>query len=247
MNTLQQESEETVEEDTAFFEEARRWYSTVYLSVISERYFFIILTSISILTGLVALTAIIRLMPITPRVPFLYLADNAYEERAVIKPIKSYHTQDINDALRRFFLIEYVQQREGYSSTSVSSRLNFVRAHSSKEAFLSYVSFVDVRNPNSPLQQYGIQYVRDVDAEESSLIVVPEEGKPNYYRASVKFSASLVGSQASRTTFQRADIKFFYKDLIVAQTDDIDSEISSQVTPMRFLVTEYNKANILTQ
>ena len=241
MQAMTDESEDLADpvEDTAYFDEARKWYSTVYLSVISERYFFIILTTIAILTGVIALTAIIRLMPINPRAPFLYLADNAYEQVPIIKPIKTYRTQDINDALRRFFIAEYVMQREGYSSSTVSPRLNFVRSHSSKEAFARYAAYMDVRNKNSPVQQLGIYYVKNVSPSSASLEVMPIEGRPNYFRASMPFTVNLAGPGTSRQTIYRADIEFFYKDLIVEQTKDMEEHKPFHITPMRFLITDY--------
>ena len=75
-------------ENGDYFKNARRWYTTRYMSIIPERIFFIVLTSIAIASGLVALLALLLLMPLTPREPFLYLSDNALKSWAQIKPIR---------------------------------------------------------------------------------------------------------------------------------------------------------------
>lgn len=227
-------------EEAGYFEHARQWYSTVYLSIISERYFFIALTTIAMLTGLISLFSLIQLMPLSPRVPFIYEATNAYEEIPIIKPIKTHRTQDINDALRRFFVSEYIKRREGYTSNSVGARINFVRNHSSKEAFARYAAYMDVRrNPRSPVQELGIYFTRVAQLGSTQYIITPVQGRPNYYRVNIPFIVNLYGGPATQTTNYRADIEFFYKDLIVEQTKDMEEDSPFEITPMRFLVTDY--------
>ncbi|MBY0354752.1 MAG: hypothetical protein K2Q12_03375 [Rickettsiales bacterium] len=223
----------------AYFNEARSWYSAIYLSVISERYFFIILTTIASLTGLIAVIALLRLLPLNPREPFLYLADNAYEQIPLVKPIKSYRTQDINDALRRFFLVEYVLRREGYSSSTLIQRMNFMRNHSDKVAFGDYAARMDVRNPNSPVQKLGVYANRAITVDTAKVQLQPVPNKPEYYQASVSFIADTYGSKENTSAPARADIIFYYKDLIVAQTKDMEEDKPFQITPMRFVVTDY--------
>lgn len=231
-------------EDGSYFKEARAWYSSIYLSVLSERYFFIILTTIATLTGMIALLALIRLMPLNPREPFIYLAQNAYLEIPVVKPIKTYRKQDINDALRRFFLAEFVLRREGYSSSTLTQRLNFVRNHSSKEAYMRYARMMDMRNPSSPVQKLGIYVTRNPTVQQSGVVIQPEPNKPGYYKATVPFSVSLYGNADARVTNYLADVTFYYKDLIVAQTKDMEEDKPFEITPMRFIVTEYDSRQL---
>ena len=227
-------------EQSEYFEKARKWYASVYLSIIPDRYFFIVLTCIAGLTGLISILALIQLMPLNPRVPFIYEATNAYEEVPLVRPIKTYRTQDINDALRRFFLQEYIQRREGYSSSTVGQRINFVRNHSSKESFARYASYMDVRqNPKSPVQELGIYFTRQAKLSATPFQITPIPARPNYYRASILFTVDLYGGTATPTTNYRADIEFFYKDLIVEQTKDMEEDSPFEITPMRFLVTDY--------
>jgi type IV secretory pathway component VirB8 len=226
-------------EDGSYFQAARRWYSDIYISVISQRYFFIILTTLAALTGLLALIGILRLMPLTPRAPFLYEADDAFNQIPIVRPIKTYRTQDINDALRRFFLNEYVQQREGYSSDSVTRRINFVRNHSDRNTFARYGAYMDVRNPRSPVQELGIYSTKLTRIESSQVTLQPITNRQNYWLASIPFSVTINGQQTTRTTNFRADVTFFYKDLIVEQTRDMEEDKPFDITPMRFIVTDY--------
>lgn len=226
-------------DESGYFEQARKWYSVVYLSIISERYFFIVLTTFATLTGLIAMLALIQLMPLNPRLPFIYQASNAYEEIPIVKPIKKYRTQDINDALRRFFLEQYISRREGYTSNSVGPRINFVRNHSSKETFARYAGYMASSNPRSPVQELGIYYSKAASITTAQYVITPVQGRANYYSVSVPFMVRLYGGATTQTTNFRADIEFFYKDLIVEQTKDMEEDSPFEITPMRFLVTDY--------
>lgn len=226
-------------EDGSYFLAARRWYSDIYVSVIPQRFFFVFLTVLAALTGLLALVAILRLMPLTPRVPFLYEAEDAYNQIPIIRPIKTYRTQDINDALRRFFLKEYVQQREGYSSASVTLRVNFVRNHSDKNTFARYGAYMDVRNPRSPVQELGIYSTKITRVDAANVTLQPVATRNDYWQASIPFTVTVNGQQTTRTTNYRADVTFFYKDLIVEQTKDNEDNEPFNITPMRFIVTDY--------
>ena len=230
-------------EDGTYFRESRRWYSSVYMSLISERYFFIVLTSIAFLTSVIALIAVLRLLPLNPRMPFLYEARNAYEEVPTIVPIKTYRTQDMNDALRRFFLVEYVSRREGYSSRTVDDRLNFVRNYSDEETYERYDKYLDIANPRSPVQKLGNLYTLSAAVDSSTLVITPSS-KPDTYLASVEYEVDLYTQKLEKQVSYRADLTFSYKDLIVDQTDDMHKGDHFKITPMEFKVTDYKVKQI---
>lgn len=223
--------------DGTYFQEARKWYSTVYMSLISERVFYVILTSASIFTLLIAIAAVGSLMPLSPTVPLFIKSDNVLRNLPRITPLST-EPEDANVSLRRFYAGTYVKNREIYSKDKVNELVRFVFYHSDKPTYDTFTRYYDTTNPRSPIVRYAALADRYVQIQD--IDVRPSEGKPGKYEATVYFVAVVTSYEGSEQSSWRADLTFDYQDLVVEQDVDKTIDTGLKITPMKFKVTSYN-------
>lgn len=225
--------------DGSYFEEARRWYSEVYLSLISERVFYVILTSIGVLTSLVALVALISLLPIVPAKPFIIRSDDVPHELPLLTKLAESRGMEPNVVIRRFLAKKYVEYRENYAHDGLAASARVIYHWSAREAFDLYRRFIDTGNPRSPIVLYESNARREVEVE--SVNVLPSvDGTANAYTAVVNFVAYVwypgKEEELSRWT---AELDFVYKDAVVDQKKTDEKTGRMIVTPMGFAVNRY--------
>lgn len=223
--------------DGTYFQEARKWYSTVYMSLISERVFYVILTSASILTLLIAISSVSSLMPLSPTVPLFIRSDNVLRNLPRITPLST-EPEEANISLRRFYAGTYVKNREIYSKNKVNELVRFVFNHSDSPTYETFKRYYDTTNPRSPIVRYAALADRYVQIQ--NVDVRPNDDKPGKYEATVFFVAILSSYEGNQQSFWRADLTFDYQDLVVEQAVDKTIDTGLKITPMKFRVTSYN-------
>ena len=138
-----------------YFEASRTWYQAMYIRPIGERALFLLIALLAGFVGLVALMSLSSLLPVTTRVPITIYADargDAVIPRLVkLRGIKG----DLNQAMVRFFIKQYVVSRESYSNNGFLRSIAFVRAQSGDAAYQSYQKLMDMDNPSSPIKIMG--------------------------------------------------------------------------------------------
>lgn len=190
-----------------YYAQARDWYSLVYIGPISQRIFYIIVTSIAGVIFLMAFAALINLLPISPRVPFVIRANDIMNEVPQIIRFKAAN-EEPNPALIRYYLRTYVTMRESYNWRQFLQLQAFVRSYTSGEEFREYQQAVSQNNPQSAIRRYGkfgelevkIQNVR------FNREVIP-------HQAEVDFSTILSRNAQQEKTNWTATIAFEYTEL----------------------------------
>lgn len=225
-------------QDGTFFEESRKFYSEVYLSIISERVLYLMLTCLALLTGLVSLFALLALLPLTPAEPFLFRTTDAVRSLPLIKPIAQHKAERPDDALRRYFVHQYVTYRESYSRDKIAIRARSIFHWSTKESYETYRRAIDTSNPRSPVVRYESSAEREVEVVSSE--IVPETlGDENAYIANVDFVAYVIRMGNVEPSHWTAELKFKYVDAVVDQ-DKLDPETGKMIVePMKFVVSSY--------
>lgn len=223
-------------EDGSYYSEARKWYNAIYISPISERIFFIILTCMAIVVFLVSVVAFIGLLPISPRIPFVYSAKDIIGEAPKIIRFKL-PTEPTNPALIKYYLGTYVKMRESYSEDTFLMSRAFINNYSEAHLFDEYNRLTHPSNPRSPIRQYG--KFADVKVTVDS-ISFDRSSQP--YKGIVNYSTELIGKQSKQKTRWTATINFFYTDLVERDViDEKTGEIRLEFDEPTFKVTSYQK------
>lgn len=207
--------------DGSYFQEGRKWYNLLYIGPISERIFFIIIATIALFITFCAVTSVINLLPIKPRIPFVYRARDFIGEIPRMERFKA-PNEPANPALIRYFLSTYVNMRESYDEGRFLMRYAFVRQYSDERTFREYDRLTNPNNPRSPISRYG-KYA-DVTVTVHN---VTYNRSITPYEAKVDFSTEIIGTDQKKKTSWTATISFEYTDL--TQTTHFDERLKDYV------------------
>lgn len=217
-----------------YFDQARQWYSALYIGPISERSFFLVLGLLAVLVGLCGFAALVGLTPLTDR-PALVIRNDRLDETmpSLIRLRES--GQDINDALRLYMVKQYVFSRESYIAASYAKDVRFVAAHSDPGIAATYIAAVGPENPRNPAALLGAYGTRTVQISNVSLSKV--DGRN---RAVVRFSTELGGSAPAGKSQWTATIDFNYSDAVVTEaTDPETNQKTATLQQPEFQVVSY--------
>lgn len=218
-----------------YYKQARAWYTTKYMLVLSERFFFIVLTTIAGLTMFFAVIGLIGLMPINEQVPFYYYSRDISRELPLMQPLRKNKLESINNAVRRFYVSKYVENRENYILSKLQAQFKMIQKHSDEAAFAAYRRFIDPSNPRSPITLYQRNKTKEVQI--TNVYIIPDR-QPGRYNAAVDFTTTVKSMGTETRGVWQAQLLFSYQDLTVDQTEE-KSDKPLKVTPMKFSVLEY--------
>lgn len=230
-------------ESGAYFENAKKWYAAVYLSVLAERCLYIVLTAISLMAALFAIVGLLQLLPVKPTEPLLFPMKNLIRDAPTIFELRDSPYQPVNDALQRFFVSAYVERRENYSFEKIQSQFRYLKGYSSKEELQAYSRYINPSSPRSPINRYQKKIERKVDVGKVS--IRREDGQPMNWDEDARFIAdvSFKASEIHPFTVQLSDwtaqVVFDYEQLTVTQPDYDESD-KAEVRPMKFTVVDYS-------
>lgn len=226
--------------DGSYYKEAHKWYTTKYMTILSERFFFIVLTLIAFATLIFAILAVTGLMPINRPVPFFYVSRDISRELPLMIPLRANQLEPINDSLRRYFVASYVVNRENYTLDKLQPQYRMIQKHSDEGAFSVYRRFIDPSNPRSPITMYQRKSIKNVSVIRA---IITPDATPGRYNATVDFIAKVKSFGKEETSTWQAQLLFTYQDLTVDQTEEVTDK-PLKVTPMKFTVLEYTSREL---
>lgn len=218
-----------------YFRTAHQWYTTKYMLVLSERFFFIVLTMIAGLTMIFAVFGLIGLMPINQQVPFYYYSRDISRELPLMISLRQNKMEPINSAVRRFYAAKYVENRENYILDKLQPQFRMIQKHSNEAAFSVYRRFIDPSNPRSPITLYQRNKIKEIHVNNVAIFPNKATGR---YNATVDFTARVKSMGLETTSVWQAQLLFAYNDLTVDQTEE-KTDKPLKITPMTFSVLEY--------
>lgn len=225
--------------DGSYFEESRKFYSEVYLSIISERVFYLVLTALSLMTVLIALSALLRLMPLSPTQPFLLRTTDAVHNLPLMTRLSQETSEPPDAALRRFLVTQYIKYREGYTRDKIAMHARAIYYWSTRENYETYKRSIDTNNPRSPVVKYESNAERDIVVTQTKIEPNPSEGE-NAYIANVDFVAYVIRLGKIESSTWSAEMRFEYTDVDVDQ-DGVDEKTGKMIVkPMKFVVSSFN-------
>lgn len=229
----EQDASEMIRQGT-YFEQARQWYTAMYIGPISERSFFLLLGLLAVLVGICGFAAFIGLTPLTERPPIVVRNERLDDSVPSLIRLRS-KDQPVNEALRLYFVKQYVISRESYTATDYVKNFRFVTTHSDAGTAATYIAAAGPDNPRNPAALLGAYGTRRVEI--NSAVLSKVEGRD---RATVRFSTELGGSIAASKTQWTATIDFNYSDAQVTETTNPETgeKVASLQQP-EFQVVSY--------
>lgn len=225
-----------------YFKEARHWYNVKYQSPIVEKAYSVILTLIAVFSTIFSVWGFTGLLPVETEVSFVIITPKIENDIVTMRPIGKENMQT-DVALMRHFVHEYITVRESYDVRVIEQQMNRIRALSDSKSFRAYRTMMATSNPQSPITLYESHTERVLSAPEQRRLTLwyaaedgtkaepPENAWPN--RATVEYTATITSPESASRSRWISEIHFNYSPVIVDQD-------TFEVTPMDFLVTQYN-------
>lgn len=214
-----------------FFRESLQDYHARYDDLISERYYYLAVTLISIALFCMSLIGIGMIYPLSTKVPFIYYTADIVEDLPIMKRLGK-QDADPNILLKNFLLSNYVRLREQYSIDTVDRNANGIKSQSSDEVYDDYQSIMNPSNPESPIALFQRQAIRRVDITS----IQPEQGNGDE-TVYVNFTATIFTSNKAKKVLMRAIISFRFEDIGVDHN-------TGKTIPHGFIVTKYKSESL---
>jgi type IV secretory pathway component VirB8 len=208
-----------------YYQEARQMYDLSIHDPMAERYWFLIITVLSLLIALISFFAMQSLYPLQTPVPFIVNSNDIVEDLPRIASITEEKAEKPSDALLRFMVNNYVTFREEYDIDTFDRNLSGIKSQSSEEVYKEFQQRIDPHNPESPITLYQRHSRRSIDIISSKRIADQDFGMEVIYDATVSSKTDIKKSR------WQANIAFSYSGV------ELDDE--GKVKPVKFVVTQY--------
>lgn len=205
----------TMVETGEYYTAGRKWYDELYHRPLAERSYFVLITLMSALTIFLSLMVYSSMYPLSRAVPYTILSnDDTSDDVPFIMPLREQVAEDLNLAMSRFLLKNYVVTREKYKYDVVDleRRFNRIRSTSGEREFGKYQAETNPENPSSPYNKYGRDIQRSVEIQsvQINLQTVPPQ-------ASIYFTTNLIKGGSQQVNQWLATIAFRLPALAVDQ------------------------------
>lgn len=197
-----------------YYEQARKWYQVLYVGPVAERSFFLVIAGFAAVVGLASFFAFMGLMPLTER-PGILISNPRLDDTAPNVIRLRAGSETINDALRRYYVVQYVLSRESYDAASFEKNVRFVSAYSAPPVTEAYAAVVGQQNPRNPAALLGAYGKRQVNVTGVNIV-----GRGDTQSATVKFSTDLIGVGNSTRTQWTATLQFHYSEAVTTNVTD---------------------------
>jgi type IV secretory pathway component VirB8 len=174
--------------DKSYFKDGLNWYFFRYVSPICDRAMLFFGGIISVVVCYFLFQMIQSAFPLIVSEPLFLKAHNQslyYPKLVRLKPNHNMPNYDANiktvdEAVLKYLLIIYVQDRENYDFSKaeiedVNKKFNRIKNNSSIEEYKNYQLIMSKDNPNSPINNFGLNVVKKVVIE--SFRFIREEPK----------------------------------------------------------------------
>lgn len=213
-----------------YFRDARNWYSFMAHDPMAERYFFLLIAGLAILTSLLAFVSMRLLYPLSVSVPFIINTHDIVEDLPRMNPL-ALPAEDPDMAIQRHLATNYVILREEYDLALLERNTSGVKAHSAPELFDSYQRTLDPRNPDS----FVVLYQRHSTRKVSFVSYKPPEEEGG--EAELVFDAVVESPTDRKKTRWVANIAFRATKIAL-------DEKTGKPVPLEFVVTKYQSKRI---
>ncbi|GIU48863.1 conjugal transfer protein TraJ [Shewanella sairae] len=184
--------------------------------------------------ALIAIIALMSLAPFKTVTPYVIRVDNNTGHTDVIKPMSN-SQESYSEKLNKFWLQNYVTNREAYYWETIQQSFEEVKLTSNQTVFTQYETAI--YSDNSPLKKFENMKSVRVEINGSSFITTS-----NSVVAQVRFTKTVIEKDG------KAAIGFPVTNWMATATFDYNKEIKreneEQVNPLGFQVTSYRADQI---
>ncbi len=208
-----------------YFRESQTIYDATVHDMMSERYFYVLITCIAFLIFVVTFVAMQGLYPLDRLEPFIVKAEDLVEEVPRIRTLMASKGDDVEESLMKFVVSNYVILREGYNISTIDKSMNGIKAQSTPKVFEEFQQYIDPSNPESPIKLYQRHTVKTIKVLVVKLIPQDEE-----YGAEVLYEATLESKSEQKKSRWQANIAFNYSGITVDENRAGAKQLSFTVT-----------------
>lgn len=141
----------------------KNWYRDRYEAVSTQRNFLGVIALASLFLALVSGAIILFMLPQKTVMPFLIQVDESSGHTKIIEQ-NSLDTISADESLRRYFVIKFLNAREGYDASLLKETSNEVRLLSERAIFRRYWNeVINPQNKQSLYVQLGANGLRQVE------------------------------------------------------------------------------------
>ena len=144
---------DTDEDLKSYFAEAQSWDRDRFVAAARSRRIAWIVASVAIALAIVAVLAIMALTPLKTVVPYVVTVDRSTGATDVTQELRGDKSITYDEAIRKYFLADYVRAREGWIPQAREEFFRKVLALSTREEQARWTAFYKKDNPDSPQNQ----------------------------------------------------------------------------------------------
>lgn len=210
--------------EDAYFKNALRWDEEIVAGALKSRKIAWFAASGSFLITLIALAALILLLPLKTFEPYVVTVDRQTGYLEVAKGLAS-DAMTTDDAVTESNLVRYVSMREQYNSAILRENYHTVSLMSAEQALNEYKGLWSASNPNNPSVTYGTN--KSVAVRIKSVSFISDK------IAAVRFIRTTHSLDQDTEGHFNATITFRYTDKPMRMADRFENPLGFQVTSYR--------------
>lgn len=132
----------------------KNWYADRYQAMLVQRNILAFVTVVALVATLISSLSVSLLTPLKAVQPFVIQVDEKTGLTETVKPLSDKEIST-NDALARYFIVQYVRARESYDPALTVDHYGIVRLMTDSSIFEAYKKQVSSNNPDSPVNRFG--------------------------------------------------------------------------------------------
>lgn len=138
----------------AYFAEASSWDRDRFVAAARSRRVAWIVAAIAVVLAVVAVGSVMALSPLKTVVPYVVTVDRSTGATEVTQQLRGDKAITYDEAIRKYFLADYVRTREGWIPQAREEFYRKVLALSAREEQNRWTAFYKKDNPDSPQNQF---------------------------------------------------------------------------------------------
>lgn len=214
-----------------YFREARHMYDLTVHDPMTDRYFYIFITALSLIIFFIAFFAARALYPLDRSVPFIVKTNDIVDDLPLIHPLVAHRGETPSAAVLRFLVKNYVVFHEEYDINHLDRDMSGIAGQSAPAVYKIYQQQMNPANPQSPIALYQRHSQRIITVE------TVQQASDNPQAMQVIYDAQVNTYSDTRTDIKKsrwkADITFNYGGVGL-------DEKTGKVKPLHFMVTGYH-------
>lgn len=202
----------------------KNWYADRYFSAVIQRNFLFLFATVSSIGILISLILIKNMYEQKSVDPYLIEIEKQSNMMTVVDNV-SKEQYTAQEAIKEYFLVQYLNAREGYKQSSVDDDANLIRVFSTKDVYASYQQTNNIFQ--SELQRFAKDAVANVKIRSISYLT------PN--RVEIRFATEISSQELSKTDSKSyiLVLGFSFVSLQLSQAD-------LRLNPLGFQVMSYS-------